>query len=392
MNMKLVFILLISLITPLILAQDLTFTANKRLIEPIVNNEVKPENTVEIKYSSVKPITGSKLKYQWVVNGSSTPGKGWELVKNTGTTSDKLKIYFNKLGNYSISLTVTAINKVKNGDETEEVETEYVGEAEEFITVRSVFPELAALYAQKPKPNYVKLVEKASEYVVKPKYSNDPTPNLFLAKGYLGVIKSQNPDPRFESAMEECVSSFNAARELDKNGVMFDNEHQAFLTELETYIYAENIKDNVDADPKNQAEEFETLIEYLDYYSQISYAPITSTFLQAYIKFIKKDVKGANLIWTTETAKFKKYTNLDEETTYGKKFKDELGNLVIISQTDLQVLKFGVMKSASIMKTRDGNAFKACELLELFEPLLIDDRGFAQFYNTEFNSCSKKKD
>jgi hypothetical protein len=69
-----------------------------------------------------------------------------------------------------------------------------------------------------------------------------------------------------------------------------------------------------------------------------------------------------------------------------------LGNLVILSPTDLQVLKFGVMKSASIMKTRDGNAFKACELLELFEPLLIDDRGFAQFYNTEFNSCSKKKD
>ena len=48
------------------------------------------------------------------------------------------------------------------------------------LTVRSVFPELAALYAQKPKPNYKKLVERASDYIVKPKYANDPTPYLFL--------------------------------------------------------------------------------------------------------------------------------------------------------------------------------------------------------------------
>jgi len=372
---------------------DLTFSANKRLVQPAIlkeNNTYDAKDLVEISFQNPSGIDskGTK-KYQWSINGATEDGKGWVLKPNTSTTGEKLQIYFTKVGNYTVSLVMTVTVKTKVGDETEEEETEYSGETEEFISVRSVFPELAALYAQKPIPDYVKLVEKASEYSVKPKYASDPTPHLFLAKGYLGLVKTTNTDPRFESAFEECISSFNTARELDKNGVIFDDEHQRFLIELETYIFDENIKENVSADPKSDADGFDILTEYVEYYNQVSFAPITSTLLQAVIKYTKKDVKGANLIWNTEIPKLKKYESLNIETVYGVKFKNEIGTELVISKVDLIMLKIGVMKSAMIMKTRDGNSTKACELIKIVTPWFENDREFNLFLDKEFNSCGE---
>jgi hypothetical protein len=371
--------------------EEITFKASTRLLQPAqleIDNSYNPKDRVEISFEMPKTIDakGSR-KYQWTINGSVEPGKGWVLEKGANLNSDKLKVYFVKVGNYSIGLTLTVTVKTKVGDEIEEDETEYTGEMEDFISVRSVFPELAALYAEKPNPNYVKLVERASEYSVKPKYANDPTPHLFLAKGYLGLVKTTNTDPRFESALEECISSFNTARELDKNGVIFDNEHQRFLLELETYLYDENIKENVNADPKSDPDGFDVLQENADNYSQVSFAPITSVFLQAALKYIKKDVKGANQIWASEIPKLSKYVYLDVETAYGKKFKDELGNEVVFSNIDLKILKFGVMKSALLLKSRDGNSTLACELINKVKPWLTKERDFLPFVKEQFNNC-----
>ena len=60
---------------------------------------------------------------------------------------------------------------------------------------------------------------------VKPKYATDPTPNLFLAKGMLGLAKGLEFTPKIdrETAMSECVASYVAAKELDLNGVLFDD-------------------------------------------------------------------------------------------------------------------------------------------------------------------------
>lgn len=373
--------------------EELSFTANKRLMEPAVlknDNTFDPKDLVEISFVSPKSLDskGTK-KFQWSINGATQASKGWTLPKGLNTTNEKLKVYFDKVGNYTVSLTLTVTVKKKVGEDIEEEETEYSGEIEDFISVRSVFPELAAIYAQKPTPNYVKLVEKASEYSVKPKYANDPTPHLFLAKGYLGLVKSTNNDPRFESAMEECITSFNTARELDRNGVIFDDEHQRFLLELESYVFDENIKDNVSANPKTEVDAFDILVENIDIYSQISFAPITSSFFQAATKYMKKDTKGANLIWNTEIPKLKKYIDLDIETTYGKKFKDDMGTSIIISNVDIQMLKFGVMQSALLMKTRDGNSTKACDLLNIVSPWLSEERDFMAFMTTEFNNCGE---
>jgi hypothetical protein len=133
------------------------------------------------------------------------------------------------------------------------------------------------------------------------------------------------------------------------------------------------------------------LAEAVDFYSQVTSAPISSKLLEAYLKFNMKDTKGANLIFTTEIPKLKKYKKLEEETAYGEKFSDENGNEFIMSDVDLKVLSMGVKKCALLMKTRDGGkAFKACELLEAVEPWLIDNKDFASFYSTEFKSCMEK--
>jgi hypothetical protein len=363
------------------LAQDITFSSDKRLVQPTMNGEVKAENIIEIKSTLKTPLNGKKT-YTWTINGSSEPGKGWELVKGTTLSGEKIKISFNKIGNYSVGLTIVAISG--------EDENEVSGEVEDFISVRSVFPELAALYAQKPVPNYVKLVEKSSEYTVKPKFANDPTPNLFLAKGYLGLVKSGNPEPRFETAIEDCISSFVAAKELDKNGVIMDDEHQRFLDELQQYLLNENILVNYDADPKSNPESYDQLVEYIDYYSQTTSAPVCANLMQGYFKYVKKDSKGANLLWNTEILKLKKFVNLDEKTAYGERYKDDLGNEIILSTVDLKVLKLGAMKVAQVMKTRDNqNPKEACKLLSIVEPFLIDDTEFATFYSKEFNSCQE---
>jgi len=394
MSMKsILFFFGIAVCYPFFTQEDLTFTANKRLVQPAVlksDNTYDTKDLVEISFNAPKSLDSKGTrKYQWSINGATEAGKGWTLPKGGTTKGEKLKVYFEKVGNYTVSLSLTVTVKKKVGEDTEEEENEYTGETEDFISVRSVFPELAALYAQKPQPDYVKLVEKASEYSVKPKYANDPTPQLFLAKGYLGLVKSGNNDPRFESALEECITSFNTARELDKNGVIFDNEHQAFLQELESYLFDEGIKDYISSDPIGDPEGFEVLTEYLDYYSQISFAPITSTFMQARIKYQKKDTKGANALWNSEIPKLKKYTDLDVETTYGKKFKDEMGKDIILSTIDFQLLKFGVMASTRLMKTRDGNATKACDLINVVSPWLADQRDFTQFVSKDFNNCAE---
>ena len=77
------------------------------------------------------------------------------------------------------------------------------------------------------------------------------------------------------------------------------------------------------------------------------------------------------------------------ETVYGVKFKNDIGTELVISKVDLIMLKLGVMKSAMIMKTRDGNSTKACELIKIVTPWFENDREFNLFLDKEFNSCGE---
>jgi perosamine synthetase len=59
-----------------------------------------------------------------------------------------------------------------------------------------------------------------------------------------------------------------------------------------------------------------------------------------------------------EILKLKKFVNLDEKTAYGERYKDDLGNEIILSMVDLKVLKLGAMKVAQDIKTMDNQNHK----------------------------------
>lgn len=375
-------IVIISFLAFSVNSQELTFNATRRLVEPVLNNEIKPENIVEITYTPDKKIV--ELNRTWKINESSVPTKGWDFVKGyTANSKNKIQLVFTKVGNYSIELEVET-------DTLTDEET-FIGEYSDFITVRSLFPELAALYAQKPNPSYMKLVEKASEYVVKPKYVTDPTPNLFLAKGMLGLAKGLESTPKIdrETAMSECVASYVAAKELDLNGVLFDDEHQRFINELESYLFDNNIKEYADFEPGTDS--YDNFSEYVDYYSEVSSIPFSATILQAYIVLKDGSAGEAVAMWKSEIAAMKDYKILGKETTYGYKVKDADSVEAIFSTIDIQILKMGVTKSVDeLIKLKGENGLLACELLASVEPFLRDDRGFLSYYNTQMKVLSCK--
>ena len=356
-----------------IYAQTIEITAANRLVEPVFERSVKPENIVELK-SSLKNTKG-KASYFWALSG--TKGKDWDFESGTSESSSSIKVSFNRLGNYTVTLTVTFD---KNSDNETELETEI----EDYITVRSVFPELAALYAQKPKPNYEKLVVRASDFTLKPKYSTDPTPYLFLAKGLYGLVKEGNADPKFEDALEESISSLQSAVELDLNGILKDVEHQNFINELESHLLREYLEVQLDGKPID-------LGEAIDLYKQTTLNPIAINFLDAYCKYKSKNVKGANLIWTSEIPKILKYERLEVDGNYSNTFINELGKTIQMTESDITVLKYGIMYSASILNERDKDPKTACQILRKVDPWFQFEKDFRDVFEGEpFSSCIKK--
>ncbi len=85
-------IVIISFLAFSVNSQELTFNATRRLVEPVLNNEIKPENIVEITYTPDKKIV--ELNRTWKINESSVPTKGWDFVKGY-TANSKNKIQFN---------------------------------------------------------------------------------------------------------------------------------------------------------------------------------------------------------------------------------------------------------------------------------------------------------
>jgi len=373
--MKKIFLLaILSLFSSLsISAQTAEITAAKRLVEPVFERVVKPDNIVELK--SVLKNTKGKATFLWAISG--TKGKEWDFEKGSSETTENIKVTFNRLGNYTITLTVVFD---RNTDNETEIETEI----EDYITVRSVFPELAALYAQKPKPNYEKLTLRASDFIAKPKYANDPTPYLFLAKGLYGLVKEGNAEPEFESALEESISALQSAVELDKNGVLNDVEHQNFINELEGYLLREYLEVHLDG-------KLPDLGEAIDLYKQTTLNPISINFLEAYYKYKMKNAKAANVIWSAEIPKLLKYERIEVDGKFTNSFKNELGVTIQLTESDLKVLKYGIMYSAVILLERDKNAEKGCELLRKVDPWFQFDKDFRNLFEGDlFSSCVKK--
>ena len=156
--------------------------------------------------------------------------KDWKYISGDAN-AENVEVLFLKVGNYSVELAVTYTYDVvlKNG-ETEIEEDEVAFEQESIVTAANNLDELTQIHADS---NFLKLVKKASDYKVKPEYVNDPTPSIFLAKGYYGIYRNELPDPIVTDPWEETINSIAEAIELDLNGILNEKIHKIWLDKFQ---------------------------------------------------------------------------------------------------------------------------------------------------------------
>lgn len=391
--MKINLLLILLVISGFFQAQMVQFEVKPRVGQPLLPNDKEDLKAKKFKENNnvvtLKNTSTVKGWHRWRIGADTVPGKSWELISKS-KSGDEIKVAFNKVGNYSVTLTV--YNSKGSGDEKEEFEFE--AEMEDAITIRNVYPELAALYAQKPRPDYFKLIKKSDEYRLKEKYRTDPTPNLFMAKGYFGIFKDGKVNEEIENPFEDAISAFASAKELDLNGIIQDDEHQVFLNELEKAIFSDHIEvqiaesENV-FDPtklKISPEDMEDLMVHIEYYAQVSYFPIAVTLLQACIEQYKNNKKGAKAIWDVTIPQLSKYTRL-EDTPFGSKFTDENGKTIIASPEDMKALKYGIMWTSYLKSMVEEKASICKSFLRVTAPWFIDDKNFRDYYEALFTKC-----
>ena len=375
--MKNINLILFLFITCFTMAQPkLSFTESKQIL--ILDDENLNENQVTLKASFSNEGT-KKTGMLWTISG--TKDKDWKFVKGT-EKSDQITVEFNKVGIYSISNTVTFNKKVTMKDGTiEEEEDEISVEKEELITVTNNLDELTQIHADS---NFIKLVKKSSDYVVKPKYANDPTPHIFLAKGYYGMYRKDLQDPAIPDPLDEAVTSTATAVELDVNGVFNMTIHKIWLNKFQNEIVSINVLFNLEeennypvfyqgdkVERKNELNE--QMLEGIEQFISISKNPISGKLLEAAIRFNMKDTKNAALIWKEEIKKFLALENLNNFT-----------------ETDMKVLKTGVILSAQMLQKRDGNSTEACKLLTKANDWFGKQKDFYSYFEKEMNSCQPK--
>lgn len=282
-------------------------TQSGKKVDPNKAKEIQEAKTkVALKANFVKNGVQQR-SLEWAVSGIQ--GQDWEITKGDFTKGD-VELDFKRVGNYSVSLSVTYIDpnqKLKKGQE-EPDELDLSVDYDNYITVTNNLDELTQLHADS---NFIKLVKRAGDYSVKEKYANDPTPYIFLAKGLYGVYRKQLKDPMIQDPFEEALTACATAIERDANGVFEMPIHKMWLNGIQQELLNNGVRfilENQDdypvlysnSDKEKTAETLGSMLEACDSYSTISKNPVSIKFVEAAIRYNNKDAKTANLIWKTE--------------------------------------------------------------------------------------------
>jgi hypothetical protein len=271
---------------------------------------------------------------------------------------------------------------LKSG-ETEIEEDEVAFEQEAIVTAANNLDELTQIHADS---NFLKLVKKASDYRVKPEYVNDPTPNIFLAKGYYGMYRNEIPDPIVSDPWEETINCIAAAIELDLNGIFNEKIHKMWLDKFQNDFLNNYLIYNLEeedgyysvyngTDKEKKTELLELLLEGVENYSVITTQPISIKFLEAPIRAASKDVRTANTIWKSGIEELKNMTEADFDK---------------MTETDLKALKYGAMLSAVTLTNLRQSNTEACEMLSSLKEVYAYDRSFLAFIKTRYNNCKEE--
>jgi hypothetical protein len=373
---KMIFTALFSLLwmSSSLMAQQpsLQLKESKRVIT--LDDEGSKTNRIEMK-SIFTPAGTKKVGTLWTISG--TKDKDWTFTKGD-EKADIIEVEFKRVGNYSVSLTVTysKSKKLKNG-EVEEEEFDISEDRDNFITVTNNLDELTQIHADS---NFVKLVKRASDYVVKPKYASDPTPYIFLAKGFYGMYRKDLKDPMIADPFDEAITATATAIEKDENGIFRMPIHEMWLNNFQSELLNNGIiyrLEDEDGYPvlysnTNKEKLTEVVGEMLDaseQYSTITKNPIGIKFIEAAIRFQNKDAKTANAIWKTELPNLMKMTSLENFT-----------------DADKAALRTGVILSAQQMILRDKSTVNARAMLKHVAKWFEYDKDFIAFYEKKYNS------
>ncbi len=375
--MKNICITLFSFLTLLVHAQPkLTFTESKQIL--VLDEENEDASTVKLKANFVNAGT-KKLGHLWTISG--TKDKDWEFVKGD-EKSEEVTVEFSKVGMFSVShtLTFSRTKTLKDGS-TEEEEDELSVEKENLITVTNNLDELTQIHADS---NFVKLVKKSADYVAKPKYASDPTPHIFLAKGYFGMYRKDIKDAAIQEPFDEAIASTATAIEMDLNGIFNMPIHKIWLNKFQNEVVSNGVLYNLEeennypifysGDKKERNAELNgQMLEGIEQYLSITKNTLAGKFLEAAIRFNAKDIKNATLIWKTETKNLLDLTSIENFT-----------------DTDLKVLKIGIILSAQELQKKDGNSTEACNLLNKANEWFGKQKDFYSYYEKVMNKCGKQ--
>lgn len=355
----------------------LSVKQSKKLVFLDSETNKKPSVT----FTSVFENNGTKRDVTtWIFSGRE--GKDWKYIDGNAS-SDKVEVLFMKVGTYSVELAVTyTYDVILKGGETEIEDDEVAFEQESIVTATNNLDELTQIHADS---NFLKLVKKASDYLVKPGYVNDPTPSIFLAKGYYGIYRNELPDPIVSDPREESINSIASAIELDLNGILNEKIHKMWLNKFQNYFLNELFLDLEEedgyygiykgSDKEKNTERLESLIEGVENYSIITTQPVSIQFLEAPIRAASKDVRTANTIWKNGIEQLRNMTESDFDN---------------MTDTDLKALKYGAMLSAVTLTNLRQSNTEACEILSSLKDVYTYDRGFLAFWKTRYNNCKEE--
>jgi hypothetical protein len=349
-------------------------------VDPNKAKEIQEAKTkVALKANFVKNGVQQR-SLEWAVTGIQ--GQDWEITKGDFTKGE-IELNFKRVGNYSVSLSVTYVDpnqKLKKGQE-EPDELDLSVDYDNYITVTNNLDELTQLHADS---NFIKLVKRAGDYSIKEKYANDPTPYIFLAKGLYGVYRKQLKDPMIQDPFEEALTACATAIERDANGVFEMPIHKMWLNGIQQELLNNGVRfilENQDdypvlysnSDKDKTAETLGSMLEACDSYSTISKNPVSIKFVEAAIRYNNKDAKTANLIWKTEVPNLLNIKDKDFEN-WTQADKDALRTGLILSSQALL---------AQAEAKKDTSAATARKIMQKAEKWFEYDKEWIAYYEVK---------
>ena len=132
----------------------------------------------------------------------------------------------------------------------------------------------------------------------------DPTPNIFLAKGSLRDIQKQLDDPIVDDPLSATLDCIAAAMELDLNGIYNVSIHKIWLNKFQSEWFNNEIIGNLDeedgyyipysgSDKEIKQERNDLSLEGCEAYASISKYPISIKLMEAALRYDAKDIKTA---------------------------------------------------------------------------------------------------